>query len=140
MRKVGRRRSAGAGSGHAVWMAQDPESSASPSRVALPRGVGSSFEVYVNGVRQYEGCDFVRDGEKIVFRRSLAKAGKLGFWRWTSLFFGIAGTYRQDDSVDVVYDIGGRRLVATGLPISANETGDQSVDSGGPRADTGSGA
>ena len=108
--------------------------------MALPRGVGSSFEVYVNGVRQYEGRDFVRDGEKIVFRRSLAKAGKLGFWRWTSLFFGIAGTYRQDDSVDVVYDIGGRRLVATGLPISADETGDQSVDSGGPRADTGSGA
>jgi hypothetical protein len=139
MRKVGGR-SAGVGSGHAVGVAQGSESTANPSRVALPRGVGSSFEVYVNGVRQQEGSDFVREGEEIVFRRSLAMEGKLGFWRWTSLFFGIAGTYRQNDSVDVVYDVGGRRFVATGLPISAGETGDQSVDSGGPRADTGGGA
>lgn len=139
MRKVGGR-SAGVGSGHAVGVAQGSESTANPSRVALPRGVGSSFEVYVNGVRQQEGSDFVREGEEIVFQRSLAMEGKLGFWRWTSLFFGIAGTYRQNDSVDVVYDVGGRRFVATGLPISAGETGDQSVDSGGPRADTGGGA
>ena len=139
MRKVGGR-SAGVGSGHAVGVAQGSESTANPSRVVLPRGVGSSFEVYVNGVRQQEGSDFVREGEEIVFRRGLASEGKLGFWRWTSLFFGIAGTYRQNDSVDVVYDVGGRRFVATGLPISAGETGDQSVDSGGPRADTGGGA
>ena len=87
------------------------------SRVTLPRGVGSSYEVYVNGVRQQEGADFVRDGGELLFRRSLAKEGKLGFWRWISLFLGIAGTYRQNDSVDVVYDAGGRRVVATGLPI-----------------------
>jgi len=108
--------------------------------VTLPRGVGPSFEVYVNGVRQQEGSDFVREGSELVFTRDLAKEGKLGFWRWTSLFLGIAGTYRQNDSVDVVYDVGGRRFVATGLPIIQDETGDQSVDSGGPRADTGGGA
>ena len=108
--------------------------------MTLPRGVGPSFEVYVNGVRQQEGSDFVREGSELVFTRDLAKEGKLGFWRWTSLFLGIAGTYRQNDSVDVVYDVGGRRFVATGLPIIQDETGDQSVDSGGPRADTGGGA
>src|SRR4029077_16636278 len=134
MRKVGGR-SAGVGSGHAVGVAQGSESTANPSRVALPRGVGSSFEVYVNGVRQQEGSDFVREGEEIVFRRGLASEGKLGFWRWTSLFFGIAGTYRQNDSVDVVYDVGGRRFVATGLPIIQDETGDATVDSGRSRAD-----
>jgi hypothetical protein len=108
--------------------------------VTLPRGVGPSFEVYINGVRQHEGSDFVREGGELVFSRDLAREGKLGFWRWTSLFFGIAGTYRQNDSVDVVYDVGGRRFVATGLPIIQDETGDQSVDSGGRRADTGGGA
>ena len=69
----------------------------------------------MNGVRQEEGSDFVRDGGELVFDRKLATEGKLGFWRWTSLFLGIAGTYRQNDSVDVVYDVGGRRHAATGL-------------------------
>jgi hypothetical protein len=98
------------------------------SRVLLPRGVRSSFEVYVNGVRQQEGVDFVREEGELVFSRRLAKEGKLGFWRWTSLFLGIAGTYRQNDSVDVVYDTGGRRVVATGLPIIPDETGEEAGD------------
>ena len=99
----------------------------SVSRVTLPRGVRSSFEVYVNGVRQREGADYVRDGSELVFGRSMKKEGKLGFWRWISLFLGIAGTYRQNDSVDVVYDVDGRRVVATGLPITTYETGDEPV-------------
>jgi hypothetical protein len=33
------------------------------------------------------------------------------------MFLGVAGTYRQDDSVDVVYEVGGRRIVATALPL-----------------------
>ena len=52
-----------------------------------------------------------------MFSRPLAEEGRLGFWRWLSLFLGVAGTYRQNDSVDVVYDAGGRRVVATGLPL-----------------------
>jgi hypothetical protein len=35
--------------------------------------------------------------------------------RWTSMFLGVAGTYRKHDSVDVVYKRDGRRKVATGL-------------------------
>ena len=85
--------------------------------VQLPRGVESGFEVYVNGVRQRDGADFVREGDTLVFSRKLAHEGKLGFWRWTSLFLGVAGTYRKNDSVDVVYESGGRRIVRTGLPI-----------------------
>jgi hypothetical protein len=96
---------------------------ASNSRVKLPGGVLASYEVYVNGVRQQEGADFVRQGDELVFRRPMAKEGRLGFWRWLSLFLGIAGTYRQNDSVDVVYDVDGRRVVATGLPITRDETG-----------------
>jgi hypothetical protein len=85
--------------------------------VELPRDVPESFEVYLNGVRQDEGRDFVRRGDALVFERELAREGRLGFWRWLSLVLGIAGTYRQNDSVDVVYERGGRRVVATGLRL-----------------------
>jgi hypothetical protein len=40
--------------------------------------------------------------------------------RWLSLLLGVAGTYRQNDSVDVVYTAGGRRHVAARLPIVAD--------------------
>jgi hypothetical protein len=87
------------------------------TRVELPPGVGREFEVFLNGVRQLEGRDFRRDGASLVFDRPLAREGRLGFWRWLSLFLGVAGTYRQNDTVDVVYELGGRRTVATGLPL-----------------------
>ena len=87
------------------------------SRVALPAGVPDRFEVYVNGILQQRGRDYRREGGELVFDRSLTREGRLGFWRWASLFLGIAGTYRQNDSVDVVYEAAGRRVVATELPI-----------------------
>ena len=45
-----------------------------------------------------------------------------GFTGLFPLFLGIAGTYRQNDSVDLVYQAGGRREVVTGLPIEPPET------------------
>ena len=83
----------------------------------LPVGVGDAVEVFVNGVRQQPGRDYRREGDELVFDRLLAREGRLGFWRWLSMFLGVAGTYRQDDSVDVVYEAGGRRIVATALPL-----------------------
>ena len=77
--------------------------------------------MYLNGVRQEEGRDFERRGKSLIFEKSLAREGRLGFWRWLSIVLGIAGTYRQNDSVDVVYDVGGRRVVATGLPLVQEE-------------------
>jgi hypothetical protein len=94
-----------------------PEHSRTATRVRLPGDVTRPFEVYVNGVRQTEGTDFEVEGRTLVFNRELKSEGKLGFWRWTSIFVGIAGTYRQNDSVDVVYERGGRRVVATKLPL-----------------------
>jgi hypothetical protein len=87
------------------------------TRVELPAGVGESFEVFVNGVVQQPGKDFRREGGELVFEQQLAREGRLGFWRWLSLFLGVAGTYRQNDSVDVVYERDGRRIVATSLPL-----------------------
>jgi hypothetical protein len=89
--------------------------------VDLPPNATGAFEVYVNGVRQREGVDFERRGTSLLFPRSLAREGRLGFWRWLSIVLGIAGTYRQNDSVDVVYEVGGRRIVATGLPLVQEE-------------------
>jgi hypothetical protein len=87
------------------------------TRVQLPSGLDEQFEVFVNGVVQQPGRDFRREGDELVFERRLAREGRLGFWRWLSLFLGVAGTYRQNDSVDVVYEHGGRRVVASGLPL-----------------------
>jgi hypothetical protein len=89
--------------------------------VDLPPGVGSEFEVYVNGVPQRRGGDYRVRGRTLVFERALATEGRLGPFRWLSMFLGIAGTYRQHDTVDVVYEAGGRRNVASGLPYR-NET------------------
>ena len=81
----------------------------------LPAGVGSHFQVFLNGVQQQEGRDFRREGNSIVFEKQLAQEGRLGFWRWASMWLGIAGTYRKHETVDVAYEAGGRREVETGL-------------------------
>jgi hypothetical protein len=85
--------------------------------VPLPPGVHEPFEVYVNGVVQERGRDYEVSGSSLVFDRPLADEGRLGFLRWASMFLGIAGTYRKNDSVDVVYEADGRRRVAARLPI-----------------------
>jgi hypothetical protein len=85
------------------------------SRVDLPTYVPDRFEVYVGGVRQERGVDYEVIGRTLVFPRPIAQEGKLGFWRWTSMWLGIAGTYRKHENVDVVYEANGRRAVATGL-------------------------
>lgn len=87
------------------------------SRVPLPVDLGRPFEVFVNGVAQREGEDFRVEGRALVFERELKQEGRLGPWRWLSIFVGAAGSYRQNDSVDVVYESGGRRVVATGLRV-----------------------
>ena len=84
------------------------------TRVRLPPDVQRPFEVYLNGVEQREGVDFtVRDG-MLLFERPLAKE-KVGVGRWTSMVLGIAGSYGKDDSVDVLYRVGGENRVAAKL-------------------------
>ena len=74
--------------------------------------------MFVNGVEQREGEDYRVEDGYLVFNRSLAQEGKLGFWRWTSIFFGIAGSYRKHENVDVQYTLKGRPTVATGLEVT----------------------
>ena len=94
-----------------------PEAPSRRTRVRLPADVVRPFEVYLNGVPQEEGQDFRIEGRTLVFSEELRTEGKLGFWRWLSMWVGVAGTYRQNDSVDVVYQRNGKRVVATKLPL-----------------------
>jgi len=87
------------------------------TRVRLPADVVRPFDVFVNGVEQQEGRDYVIEGRTLVFERELKTEGKLGFWRWLSLWVGVAGTYRQNDSVDVAYRRNGKPVVASRLPL-----------------------
>jgi len=96
------------------------------SRIELPDHVPPVFEVYVSGVRQVPERDFEQEGRFLVFPRPLAQEGRLGFWRWASMWLGIAGTYRNHETVDVVYAADGRREVETGLrpePYEAADSG-----------------
>jgi hypothetical protein len=86
------------------------------SQVNLPPHVSPPFEVFVNGVPQVEGTDYELIGSSIVFHRSFAREGRLGVVRWASMFLGIAGTYRQNDTIDVVYSNNGQRIVASLRP------------------------
>jgi hypothetical protein len=90
------------------------------TRVELPAHIPPTFEVYVSGVRQEPGRDFAVEGRALVFPRPLAEEGKLGFWRWASMWLGIAGTYRKNETVDLVYESDGRRMVETGLKLVAD--------------------
>ena len=105
------------------WHSTAVPSAQAPVRtlVELPPAVSGPFDVYVNGVPQRRGEDYRVEGRSLVFARAFATEGRLGPIRWLSMFLGIAGTYRQHDTVDVVYEADGRRTVASGLPYR-NET------------------
>jgi hypothetical protein len=89
------------------------------SQVELPERVVPPFDVFVGGVEQHAGRDYRLNGRTLVFERRLAREGQLGFWRWLSIFFGVAGTYRKNETVDVVYTVGGQRQVVTLDPTDA---------------------
>ena len=85
-----------------------------PTRVVLPPDVQRPFEVFLNAVPQVEGRDYVVREGALVFERDLQRE-KVGLGRWTSMVLGIAGSYGKDDSVDVVYRVGGENRVAAKL-------------------------
>jgi hypothetical protein len=89
------------------------------STVRLPRGVRPPLRVFVNGIEQRKGEDYRLQGDRLVFNRSLAQEGNLGFLRWLSMFLGIAGTYRKHETVDVQYEVDGKPRVAANLKPEA---------------------
>jgi hypothetical protein len=88
--------------------------------VRLPAQVQSPFQVYVNGVPQREGTDYVVRARELRFNRRLAK-DRISKWRWFVGAWGV-GTYRQNDSVDIRYELDGRPMVAEALEIETPTT------------------
>jgi hypothetical protein len=87
------------------------------TRVPLPSDVTRPFDVFVNGVPQSEGRDYVVRSGYLYFARPMKEEGKLGLMRWTSIFLGIAGSYGQNDSVDIAYEVDGKKVVAAKVPL-----------------------
>jgi hypothetical protein len=85
------------------------------SIVRLPPQIHEPFEVFLSGVPQKPGRDYVQEGRELVFERELRK-DKVSGWRWFLGAWGV-GTYRQNDSVDIRYTLDGRPMVAEGLDI-----------------------
>jgi len=89
------------------------------SRVKLPPGIRSPFEVYVNGVRQDLGSDYHVEQGELRFERELVQQ-KLGLWAWLMGFWGI-GTYKRNDEVDIRYEVQGQPMVAHALEVIHDE-------------------
>jgi hypothetical protein len=89
------------------------------TQIELPRQVTRPFEVFVNGIQQKEGEDFDLVGSSLVFAKTLVSEPPLGFWRWARMALGIAGSYRKNDTIDLVYTANGRRQVASLKPPEA---------------------
>ena len=94
------------------------------TRVDLPAFVREPFEVFVNGVPQVAGKDYDVVAGSLVFNSDLASEGKLGPWRWLSMLLGIAGTYRKNDKIDVVFTVDGRPKVVALTPPPPAAKGD----------------
>jgi hypothetical protein len=81
------------------------------------------YEVFVNGVAQSEGSDYEVIGSSLVFPRPLVPERKLAMWRWFLMALGVWSSYRHFDTIDVVYTVDGRRLVATLAPVADEGSG-----------------
>ena len=64
-------------------------------RVPLPPGAEPPYRVFVNGVPQKEGSDYVVRPHELHFSRPLEKE-RIGLGRWTAMFLGLWGQLRQE--------------------------------------------
>jgi hypothetical protein len=85
------------------------------SRVPIPAQVRRPFQVFVNGVLKREGADYVVRGDQLVFAEPLVQPRQMTMKTYARLMFW--GRYKTEHSVDIAYDAGGRRVVASGLEI-----------------------
>jgi hypothetical protein len=85
-------------------------------RVRLPRGAEPPVVVYVNGVQQVEGEDYLVRSGMIVFSRQIVKE-RVGGMRWLAMLLGLFGTYRKHETVDVEYRLGGQVKLASDLEV-----------------------
>lgn len=90
------------------------------SIVKLPPDVdGEAFEVYINGVLQQFDIDYYVDRRTLIFDRPLRK-DRVSGWRWFLGAWGV-GTYRQDDTVDIRYEVDSEMRLKHALPITLED-------------------
>jgi hypothetical protein len=86
-------------------------------RALLPRGAQPPIKVYVNGVEQVEGRDYMLRAREVVFARPIIKEEKLSGIRWLSMLVGVVGTYRKNETVDIEYRLRGQTKLASDVQV-----------------------
>jgi hypothetical protein len=97
------------------------EQSETESWVDIPAYIEEPFDVYLNGIQQEAGIDYLIVDGSLVFPRELIPHVKMTPLQWFLVGVGI-GNYRKHDTVDIAYQRDGRRLVATGLPAHQRDS------------------
>ena len=93
------------------------------SRIDLPEKIDitSEFDVFINGILQEHGTDYQLEGRTLIFPRNIAPEIKMSKLQLLRAALGIAGTYSKHDSVDIIYEHEGRKLVAPSLKPRLSE-------------------
>lgn len=89
---------------------------AAGERVKIPAGAEPPYTVFINGVEQSEGNDYVIEGSELHFTRAIVKE-EIGLSRWVAMYLGIFGTYRKDEKVDLQFTQDGQMEVVPDLPV-----------------------
>jgi hypothetical protein len=85
-------------------------------RLKLPTGAEAPYAVFINGVEQQEGSDYVRARGEIVFTREIVKE-KVGTGRWLAMYLGLFGTYRKNETIDLQFQRNGKTELLSDLPV-----------------------
>jgi hypothetical protein len=85
-------------------------------RVRLPDGAEPPVKVYINGVEQTEGEDYVARGTELLFNRPIFKE-EVSKGRWLAMWLGLFGSYRKHETVDVEYQLGGQTKLVSDVEI-----------------------
>jgi hypothetical protein len=96
---------------------------AAGERVRIPDGAEPPFTVFINGVEQTEGKDYVIEGDEIVFNRPIVKE-KIGTSRWLAMYLGLWGTYRKNETVDLQFSRDGKVKLVSDLDITPYPDGE----------------
>jgi hypothetical protein len=86
-------------------------------RVSLPEDAEKPIVVFVNGVAQTEGTDYLLRDNEILFTRDIIKETKSGKKKMVMLL-GVVGFYNKNETIDVQYQKDGKTELAGDLPVS----------------------
>lgn len=86
-------------------------------RVSLPEEAEQPIVVFVNGVAQTEGTDYLLRDNEILFTRDIIKETKSGKKKLVMLL-GVVGFYNKNETIDVQYQKAGKTELAGDLPVS----------------------